>query len=131
MGTTAPDQSNALELYHFDRSSAARKIRIALAEKRLEWRSRILNTSVASREHHQADYLELNPRGVVPTLIHAGKAIRESQVILEYLEDAFPEPPLRPADPYGRSQMRLWTKLADEGMHVQSRTLAICIYMGD
>ncbi len=131
MGMTAPDQSNALELYHFDRSSAARKVRIALAEKGLEWQSHILNTSVASREHHQADYLKLNPRGVVPTLIHAGKAIRESQVILEYLEDAFPEPPLRPVDPYGRSQMRLWTKLADEGMHVQSRTLAICIYMGD
>ena len=131
MGSTAPNHSNALELYHFDRSSAARKVRIALAEKGLTWHSRILNTAVANREHLQAEYLELNPRGVVPTLVHNGKAIRESQVILEYLEDAFPEPPLRPTDPYQRAQMRLWTKLTDEGMHLQSRTLAVCIYMRD
>ncbi len=129
MGTTEPTDSGALELYHFDRSSAARKVRIALAEKGLEWKSHILNTGVARREHLDADYLRLNPRGVVPTLIHNGKAVRESQVILEYLEDVFPEPRLRPADPYRRAQMRLWTKLTDEGMHVQSRTLAVCIYM--
>lgn len=129
MGTTEPTDSGALELYHFDRSSAARKVRIALAEKGLEWKSHILDTTVARREHLDADYLRLNPRGVVPTLIHDGKAVRESQVILEYLEDVFPEPRLRPADPFDRAQMRLWTKLTDEGMHLQSRTLAVCIYM--
>ncbi len=129
MGTTEPTDSGALELYHFDRSSAARKVRITLAEKGLEWKSHVLNTTVARREHLDADYLRLNPRGVVPTLIHNGKAVRESQVILEYLEDVFPEPALRPADPYQRAQMRLWTKLTDEGMHLQSRTLAVCIYM--
>ena len=129
MGTTEPTDSSALELYHFDRSSAARKVRITLAEKGLEWKSHILNTAVTRREHFDADYLRLNPRGVVPTLIHHGKAVRESQVILEYLEDVFPEPRLRPADPYERAQMRLWTKLTDEGMHLQSRTLAVCIYM--
>jgi len=84
---------------------------------------------VDRREQLSAEYLALNPRGVVPTLIHDGKAIRESQVILEYLEDAFPEPPLRPSDPYHRAQMRLWTKLADEGLHTQSRVLAMCIYL--
>lgn len=52
-------------------------------------------------------------------------------MILEYLEDVFPEPPLRPSDPVQRAQMRIWTKLADEGLHVQSRTLAMCIYMRD
>lgn len=129
MGTTAPQNSGALELYHFDRSSAARKVRIALAEKGLEWQSQLLDTAVTRREHLEADYLRLNPRGVVPTLLHAGKAVRESQVILEYLEDVFPEPSLRPADPYLRAQMRLWTKLPDEGMHAQSRTLAICVYV--
>ncbi len=123
-------EASTLALYHFDRSSAARKVRIALSEKGLEWESRVLDTSVSAREHLQADYLKLNPRGVVPTLVHDGKVVRESQVILEYLEDVFPEPSLRPADPHARATMRLWTKRADEDMHRQARTLAVCIYMG-
>ncbi len=123
--------ASTLALYHFDRSSAARKVRIALAEKKLEWQSRVIDTSVSAREHLQADYLKLNPRGVVPTLVHDGKVIRESQVILEYLEDAFPEPSLRPIDPHARAMMRLWTKRADEDMHRQARSLAVSIYMGE
>ncbi len=39
------------------------------------------------RQQHDPDYLKLNPRGLVPTLIHDGRVVRESQVILEYLED--------------------------------------------
>jgi len=116
-----------LELYHYDHSTAAQKIRIALAEKQLDWNSHHLDTSVAKREHFSPQYLQLNPRGIVPTLVHDGKAIRESQVILEYLEDAFPEPPLRPASAYDRATMRLWTKLVDEGLHVHSRVVGMCI----
>jgi len=116
-----------LELYHYDHSTAAQKIRIALAEKQLDWKSHHLDTSVAKREHFAPEYLKINPRGIVPTLVHDGKAIRESQVILEYLEDAFPEPPLRPATPYDRATMRLWTKLVDEGLHVHSRVVGMCI----
>jgi glutathione S-transferase len=116
-----------LELYHYDRSTAAQKVRIALAEKGLEWTSRILNTSVAVREHLRPEYLELNPRGLVPTLVHDAKPICESQVILEYLEDAFVEHPLRPADPVERAHMRLWTKMIDEGLHVHSRVIGMCI----
>ena len=116
-----------LELYHYDHSSAAQKIRIALAEKQLDWESHHLDTSVAKREHFSPEYLKINPRGVVPTLVHDGKVIRESQVILEYLDDAFPESPLRPASAYDKATMRLWTKLIDEGLHVHSRVVGMCI----
>ncbi len=116
-----------LELYHYDHSTAAQKIRIALAEKQLEWTSHHLDTSVDKLEHFSPEYLKINPRGIVPTLVHDGRAIRESQVILEYLEDAFPEHPLRPEDPFDRAQMRLWTKLVDEGLHVHSRVVGMCI----
>ncbi len=116
-----------LELYHYDRSTAAQKIRIALAEKGLEWESRIVNTKVGVREHLTPGYLKLNPRGLVPTLVHDGHAIRESQVILEYLEDAFPEHPLRPENPVERAEMRLWTKMIDEGLHVHSRVIGMCV----
>ena len=118
-----------LALYHFDRSTAAQKVRLSLAEKGLDWESRYIDTGFAKRDQHDPDYLKLNPRGVVPTLVHDDRVIRESQVILEYLEDAFPDPPLRPADPYERAQMRLWTKLIDEGLHVDSRIVGQCIAM--
>ena len=116
-----------LELYHYDHSTAAQKIRIALAEKQLEWQSHHLDTSVAKREHFSAEYLKMNPRGIVPTLVHDGTVIRESQVILEYLDDAFPQLPLRPASASGKAAMRLWTKLIDEGLHVNSRVVGMCI----
>jgi glutathione S-transferase len=116
-----------LELYHYDHSTAAQKIRIALAEKQLDWKSHHLDTSVGKREHFSPEYLQINPRGIVPTLVHDGKAIRESQVILEYLDDAFPEPPLRPASAYDKATMRLWTKLIDENLHVNSRIVGMCI----
>jgi len=118
-----------LALYHFDRSTAAQKVRLALAEKGMAWESRYVDPGFDKRQQHDPDYLKLNPRGVVPTLIHDGKAVRESQVILEYLEDAFPTPPLRPADPYARAQMRLWSKLVDEHLHVDSRTIGQCVAM--
>jgi glutathione S-transferase len=118
-----------LALYHFDRSTAAQKVRLSLAEKGLAWESRYVDPSLGKRQQHDPAYLALNPRGVVPTLIHDGKVIRESQLILEYLEDVFPTPALRPADPFARAQMRLWTKLIDEFLHVDSRTIGQCVAM--
>lgn len=118
-----------LELYHFDRSTAAQKVRLSLAEKELEWESHHIETSLDKRDQHDPNYLRLNPRGVVPTLVHDGKVIRESNVILEYLEDVFPEPRLRPEDPFERAEMRLWTRRIDDGVHVDSRTVGQCIAM--
>ncbi|NKB49933.1 MAG: hypothetical protein GKS02_11315 [Alphaproteobacteria bacterium] len=118
-----------LELYHFDRSTAAQKVRLVLAEKNLDWESHHIETNLDKRDQHDPDYLKINPSGVVPTLVHDGKVIRESNVILEYLEDAFPFPPLRPEDPFERAQMRLWTRRIDDGLHVDSRIVGQCIAM--
>ena len=46
----------------------------------------------------------------MPVLVHDGRVVRESLVINEYLEDAFPRPALRPADAYARARMRAWTQ---------------------
>lgn len=104
-----------LALYHNNMSSCSQKVRLVLAEKGLDWESRHLDLRAGDTQ--TADYLKLNPRGVVPTLDHDGLIIRESNVILEYLDDAFPEVPLRPADPFGNAEVRLWTKRLDEGHH--------------
>jgi glutathione S-transferase len=62
----------------------------------------------------KGDYLLVNPIGRVPALVlDDGRAIPESEVICEYLEDAFPQPSLRPADPWGRAQMRLLSRICD------------------
>lgn len=118
-----------LELYHFDRSTAAQKVRLSLAEKRLAWTAHYVDPGFATRDQHRPEYLKLNPRGVVPTLVHDGAPIRESQIILEYLEDVFPDPSLRPADARHRAEMRIWTKMVDEWLHVDSRTVGQCIAM--
>ena len=67
-------------------------------------------------EQYDPKYLKLNPKGLVPTLVHDGNAIAESTLICEYLDEAFPAPPLKPDDPAGRARMRMWSKFVDEGL---------------
>jgi glutathione S-transferase len=119
-----------LELYHYGTAVCAAKVRIALAEKRLPWKGRIVLLQLdgaqlppGSLSQHDPAYLKLNPNGVVPTLVHDGRVIIESTVILEYLEDAFPEVPLRPTDPSSRAGMRMWLKRIDEGLHAAAGVL--------
>jgi glutathione S-transferase len=104
-----------LALYHNDMSSCAQKVRLVLAEKGLEWESRHLD--LRAGEHQQDWYVKLNPRAVVPTLIDDTNVVPESNIINEYLDERFPDPPLKPADLMGRVKMRLWTKQLDEGVH--------------
>jgi glutathione S-transferase len=110
-----------LELYHNSMSTCSAKARIALGAKGLEWKSHVLNLRMA--ETQRPEYLKLNPDGVVPTLIHDGEVIRESTVIIEYLDEAFPDPPLKPADALGRARMRGWMVQVDESVHPVTGTL--------
>ena len=101
-----------LELYHAGRTTCSRKARLCLVEKGLDYVSHYVN--LGAFEHHRPDYLKLNPNGVVPTLVHDGTAITESTFINEYIDEVFPDPPLRPSDPALKARMRVWGKLADE-----------------
>ncbi|HWL46915.1 MAG TPA: glutathione S-transferase family protein [Sphingomonadaceae bacterium] len=102
-----------LTLYSFGPGANSLKPLLALHEKGLAFTSRFLDP--AGFEQHADWYKAINPNGQVPTLDHDGRIITESTVICEYLEENFPDaPPLRPADPYGRALMRIWTKWVDE-----------------
>ena len=103
-----------LELYHFNNSVCSQKARMTLFEKGLDWRSHEVNLFIS--EQYDPKYLKLNPKGYVPALIHDGKAIRESTLICEYLDDIFPLPPLMPNGAAERVQVRLWSKTVDEGL---------------
>lgn len=104
-----------LVFYHHRTSCCAVKSRLALNEKGLAYESRLID--LRAGDQFRPEYLKLNPNAVVPTLVHDGVPIIESTVINEYLDEAFPDPPLRPADAVGRARMRVWTKWPDEGGH--------------
>ena len=104
-----------LELYHHGTSVCAAKARLALGEKKLEWQGHYVD--ILKNEQFAPDYLKLNPKHVVPTLVHDGRVVRESTLIGEYLDEVFPDPPLKPEDPDDRVTMRLWTKRLDEELH--------------
>ena len=103
-----------LEHYHNINSVCAQKVRIALHEKRLEVKEHLLTLR---GDQHDPAYRKLNPNGVVPTLVHDGKPIIESSLILYYLDDAFPERPLMPPEPRLRYRVRMYSKLVDEYVH--------------
>jgi glutathione S-transferase len=118
-----------LTLYHHNLSVCAQKVRLALAEKDLDWEDRAVD--LMKGEHLKPDYLALNPKGVVPTLVHDGAPVIESTIILEYLEDAFPEPSLRPAAPLERARMRVWAKWPDDGLHAACGTVSYAAAFGE
>jgi glutathione S-transferase len=101
-----------LTLYHANHSTCSQKVRLCLAEKGLEWKGHLVN--LATNEHLRPEYLAMNPNGVVPTLVHDGRIILDSGVICEYLDEVFPTPPLLPADPVERAQVRAWIRYLDE-----------------
>ncbi|UCH74082.1 MAG: glutathione S-transferase family protein [Rhodospirillales bacterium] len=116
-----------LTLYHYDRSTAAQRVRLLLEEKQLPWESVIVDTARGDVEELPEDYHRLNPKGLVPVIVNDGAGIAESLVILEYLEDALPEPSFRPLSPEARARMRLWMRKIDDGVHVASRTIGVCL----
>ena len=101
-----------LALYHFGPVANSLTPLLCLLEKGLEFENRFLNSR--NWEHHDPAFRKLSPDGMVPILVHDDRVVRESTVINEYLEDVFPDAPLRPADPWERAGMRVLTKYVDE-----------------
>ncbi len=104
-----------ITLYQFGNSVCCQKVRITMAEKGLDWDT--IEIDLFRSEQYDPKYLALNPKGVVPTIVHDGKPVIELTLICEYLDETFPDPPLMPPDPLGRTRMRLWSKMVDEGLH--------------
>ena len=111
MGVVTPTNKEVLDfkglhLYHSGVSNCSQRVRIALEEKELPWTSHHLN--ILQKEHITPEYFGINPNGLVPTLVHDGKVIIESDDIIEYLDIKFPEPPLRPPVGPDREIMNRW-----------------------
>ena len=119
-----------LELYHNDMSTCAQKVRSQLAEKGLEWSGPNLN--LRAGEQHTPEFLKLNPKGVVPVLVHDGFVVTESNIILEYVEDAFPDRKrLLAATAQERARTRYWLQKLDSGLHLAIAVISIGVAFRD
>lgn len=95
----------AIMLYHDTPSSNCDRVKIALAEKGLSWDG--VRIRLANKEQMKPEFLKLNPYGKIPVLVEDGKALFESCIINEYLDEKYPNPQLMPQDPYLRGRGRV------------------------
>lgn len=94
-----------ITLHHDVPSSNCDRVKIALAEKGLNWDG--IRVRLANREQKRPEFLKLNPYGKIPVLVEDGKVLFESCIINEYLDEKYPNPPLMPKDPYLRGRGRV------------------------
>lgn len=102
-------------LYTFFRSSTSYRVRIALSLKGLDWEQRYV--SLPRMEHRDPAYLDVNPQGLVPALVEDGHVLAQSLAIIEYLDEAYPEPPFLPKDLYERAYVRRLSQIIGCDIH--------------
>ena len=103
------------EFHDFSRSSAAYRVRIALALKGLDPRRRLVD--LVRGEQHEADFRALNPQGLVPVYSDDAVHLTQSLAIIEYLDERYPQPPLLPPEPAARARARQFAQIICSDMH--------------
>lgn len=106
---------NGIHLYHANRSNCSARVRLLLEEKELDWTSHHID--LGRKENISEEYFGINPKGVVPALVHDGTVITESNDILLYLEETFPEPGFRAVPPDRQSEIDYWLKMSGD-LHI-------------
>ena len=120
---TAVSAFKGVHLYHANLSNCAMRVRMTLEEKSVPWVSHHLD--LTKKEHITPEYFGINPNGVVPTLVHDGLVVIESDDIIEYIDNTFPEPPLQPQDTLAREEMLWWMR---EAVRIQVKAVKTFIY---
>lgn len=105
----------ALTFYEAVLSSAAFRVRIALALKGLPYESVLMD--LRAKEHLTPEYARVSPLHTVPALVDDGAALVESMAICEYLEEKHPAPPLLPRAPLDRARVRAMAQLVACDIH--------------
>jgi len=102
----------SVTLYAFPPSHCSQKVRLALAEKHVAYTNRFVDIEMRL-QNFEPDYIRLNPRGVVPTLVHGDRVVTDSAKIIRYVDEAFDGPGLSPRDETERKRMDEWIDLQD------------------
>jgi len=109
--------SETLRLYSYWRSSAAYRVRIGLNLKGLAHELVPVHLVRDGGQQHSAEYREINPQELVPTLCHGQRRMTQSLAILEYLDEVWPEPALLPATARERQRVRALAALVACDIH--------------
>ncbi|WP_163267090.1 glutathione S-transferase family protein [Chelativorans alearense] len=100
-------------LYNAPQSTCSQRVRFVLNAKGLPFEE--IRLDLFAGDQLKPDYLAINPNGVVPALVHDGRPVTDSAVIMEYLDELYPEPaPFRPSSLYGIARMRSLMRYIDE-----------------
>ena len=101
-----------LELYHYDESLCSQKARIGLCEKALSYKSNVIMICDINSDcqNLSPDYLNVNPKGIVPTLVHNGEPVYDAHRIVKYIDEQYPDSGVRlwPSDEQREDAARLW-----------------------
>ena len=108
-----------IHLIHFSGSSCSQKLRIYLNYKKIKWQSHSVN--IATGQNYSNWFLGINPRGLLPVLVDDGRVIIESNDIIQYLENKFPQPTLISEDQ--QSSMSDFLRNEDD-LHIDIRNVA-------
>jgi len=115
-----------VKLYSYFRSSAAFRVRIALNLKGLAYDTVPIHLTKDGGKHKTADYRAVNPQMRVPALtLSSGETLVQSLAIIEYLDEAHPNPPLLPTDPIERAHVRAVSQIIACDIHPLNNTAAL------
>ncbi len=117
------------KLYGYWRSSAAYRLRIALNLKGVAYEPVAIN--LKEGEQTGADWLAIQPQGLVPVLEHDGERLLQSPAILEWIDETWPEPAFLPRDPVARCQARGWASIIGCDIHPLQNLRVLKAVAGD
>jgi len=117
-----------LKLHGFAASNYFNIVKLALLEKGLPFEE--VRVYTGANERYRPDYLAQSPLGKVPCLETPHGFLTESRCILEYLEDAYPERPLMPKDPWARAKLRELTQVIDLYLELTVRRVLPYFFAG-
>jgi glutathione S-transferase len=120
MSNPATDEmtESMIKLYTFQLCPFAHRVRLALAEKGVA-----AEPIEIDLRNKPATFPQVSPHGRVPLLLHGEVKLWESAIINEYLDEAFPDPPLMPESLPDRALARIWIKFADEWLYASTHSL--------
>jgi glutathione S-transferase/GST-like protein len=100
-----------LDVYTWEPNANSGKPLFCLHEKNVPFTYHYID--MGAHEHHAPPFLAINPDGTIPAIVHDGLTMTESTPAMEYIDEAFPGPALRPRDPFRRWQMRVLLRFMD------------------
>jgi GST-like protein len=115
-------------LYHWEPNANSGKPILTLIEKGVDFESHYID--MLKFDQHKPEYLKINPAGTIPAMVHGDVSLNESTAIMEYVDEAFDGPPLRPDDPEARWRMRWWMKFFDQYLAPSFSMIGWSVFVG-